>query len=220
MAAGITNVGLPYGAIVGYVVDGLYQTQAEVDEYKNKYDVKFGVPGVGRLRYSDVNGDKVIDTKDQAYIGSNLPKLQYGLTLSATYKSWDLSLFFSGMFRDAYNTSKLYTDFFPLGEGLGNHSTRLLDAMNAFYDYEKTGVYNSRYAAPTTINTNSENLSSDWYMENGSYMKLKNVVLGYTFSDTILQKINARTARVYLQAQYIFTLTKFTGPDPESLGFP
>ena len=81
MAAGITNVGLPYGAIVGYVVDGLYQTQAEVDEYKNKYDVKFGVPGVGRLRYSDVNGDKVIDTKDQAYIGSNLPKLQYGLTL-------------------------------------------------------------------------------------------------------------------------------------------
>lgn len=220
MAAGITNVGLPYGAIVGYVVDGLYQTQAEVDEYNNKYDVKFGVPGVGRLRYSDVNGDKVIDTKDQAYIGSNLPKLQYGLTLSATYKNWDLSLFFSGMFRDAYNTSKLYTDFFPLGEGLGNHSTRLLDAMNAFYDYEKTGVYNSRYAAPTTINTNSENLSSDWYMENGSYMKLKNVVLGYTFSDTILQKIHARSARVYLQAQNIFTLTKFTGPDPESLGYP
>ena len=154
MAAGITNVGLPYGAIVGYVVDGLYQTQAEVDEYNNKYDVKFGVPGVGRLRYSDVNGDKVIDTKDQAYIGSNLPKLQYGLTLSATYKNWDLSLFFSGMFRDAYNTSKLYTDFFPLGEGLGNHSTRLLDAMNAFMImkrpvYTTAGMLPPRQSIPT-----------------------------------------------------------------------
>ena len=219
-AANITNVGLPYGAYVGYVVDGLFRTQAEVDEYKQKYDVEFGAPGVGRLRYSDVNGDGKINTNDVAYIGSDNPKLQFGLNFGAKYKGFDLTLFFNGMIRDAYNTSKVYTDFFPLGEGLGNHSTRLLEAMNAYYEYEKTGVYDCKYAAPTTINSNNENSTSSWYMEDGSYLKLKNVVLGYTLPEKAIKKLKLRQARVYLQAQNVFTLTKYTGPDPESLGYP
>ena len=220
MAANITNVGLPYGAHVGYIVDGLFRTQQEVDEYKNRYTVNFGAPGVGRLRYSDVNGDNIIDTKDIAYIGSDLPKVQFGLNFSASWKGFDLTMFFNGMIRDAYNSSKLYTDFFPLGEGLGNHSTRLLEAMDAYYEFEKTGVYNSKYAAPTTINTNSEDLSSSWYMEDGSYIRLKNVVLGYTIPQNLLDNVKIRQARVFLQAQNVFTLTKFTGPDPEALGYP
>lgn len=219
-AANITNVGLPYGAYVGYVVDGLFKTQAEVDEYMTKYDVQYGAPGVGRLRYSDVNGDGKITTSDVAYIGSDNPKVQFGLNFGARYKGFDLTLFFNGMIRDAYNASKVYTDFFPLGEGLGNHSTRLLEAMDAYYEYEKTGVYDCKYAAPTTINSNNENSTSSWYMEDGSYLKLKNVVLGYTLPESALRKIKVRQARVFLQAQNVFTITKFTGPDPESLGYP
>ena len=220
MAAGITNVGLPYGGRAGYVTDGVFRTQAEVDEYLGKYEVNFGVPGVGRVKYVDVNKDNIIDTKDQAYIGSDLPKLQYGLNFSASWRGFDLSLFFNGMFRDAYNTSKLYTDFFPLGEGLGNHSTRLLKAMDAFYEFEKTGVYDCEYAALTTINKNSENLSSTWYVEDGSYIRLKNVVLGYTIPDNVLKSLRLRSARVYIQGQNLLTFTRYTGPDPEALGYP
>ena len=219
-AANVTNVGLPYGARVGYDTDGVFRTQAEVDEYVGKYDVQFGVPGVGRVKYLDVNGDGVISTADQKYIGSDLPLVQYGLNLSASWKGFDLSLFFNGMVRDAYNTSKLYTDFFPLGEGLGNHSTRLLDATKAYYEFEKTGVYNSKYAAPSTINKNSENLTSDWYVEDGSYLRLKNIVLGYTLPDNLLRTLKLRSARVYIQGQNLLTFTKYTGPDPEALGYP
>jgi hypothetical protein len=79
MAAGITNVGLPYGGRIGYITDGVFRTDAEVDEYLNAYDVQFGVPGVGRIKYTDVNGDGKITTSDQAYIGSDLPVFQGGL---------------------------------------------------------------------------------------------------------------------------------------------
>lgn len=219
-AANISNVGLPYGGLVGYVVDGLFRTQAEVDEYNSKYDVQYGIPGVGRLRYADVNGDGIINTSDQDYIGSNNPKLQFGLNFSAAYKGWDFSLFFSGMIRDAYNSSKLYTDFFPLGEGLGNHSTRLLDAVKGYEDFVKTGTYTSKYPAVSTIDTNREGVQNSWYMEDGSFIKMKNLVVGYTLPKQTLDKTRIKSARVYLQTQNLFTLTKYTGPDPESLGYP
>ncbi len=220
MAAGVTNVGLPYGGRLGYITDGVFRTQAEVDAYKSEYEVKFGAPGVGRIRYTDVNKDGVINTSDQAYIGSDLPVLQGGINFSANYKNFDFTMFFGGMVRKAYNTSKLYTDFFPLGEGLGNHSTRLLDAMNGYYDYVATGTYTSDYAALTTLNVNNENLASDWYVEDGSFLKLKNLVVGYTFTNNLLKTLRLRSARVYLQAQNLFTLTNYTGPDPENLGYP
>ena len=220
MAAGITNVGLPYGGRIGYITDGVFRTDAEVDDYLNAYDVQFGVPGVGRIKYTDVNGDGKITTSDQAYIGSDLPVFQGGLNFSASYKNFDISMFFNGMIRKAYNTSKLYTDFFPLGEGLGNHSTRLLDAMQGYYDYLATGTYTSNYAALTTLNVNNENLASDWYVEDGSFLKLKNLVIGYTIPENVLKTLKLRSARVYLQAQNVFTLTNYSGPDPEALGYP
>ena len=218
--AGVTNVGLPYGGRVGYVTDGVFHTQKEVDDYMATYTVSGRAPGVGRIKYVDVNGDKTIDAKDQQYIGSDLPKVQFGLNFSAAWKGFDLALFFNGMIRDVYNTSKLYTDFFPLGEGLGNHSTRLVEAMNAYYEYEKTGTYNCKYAAPTTINSNNENQTSDWYVENGSYLRLKNVVLGYTIPANVLRAVKIRSARVFLQGQNLLTFTKYTGPDPEATGYP
>ena len=218
--AGVTNVGLPYGGRVGYVTDGVFHTQKEVDEYNAKYTVTGRAPGVGRIKYVDVNGDNTIDAKDQKYIGSDLPKVQFGLNFNAAWKGFDLALFFNGMIRDVYNTSKLYTDFFPLGEGLGNHSTRLVEAMNAYYEYEKTGTYNCKYAAPTTINKNNENQTSDWYVENGSYLRLKNVVLGYTLPANVVRTLHLRNARVFLQGQNLLTFTKYTGPDPEATGYP
>lgn len=212
-----TIVGQPFGSWMGYKTNGLFRTQAEVDEYNAKYDVRLGQPGVGRIRYEDVNGDNVIDTSDMTWLGSDQPKVIAGLNLGASYKGFDLSLFFNGMVRDAYNNSKTYMNFFQLWTG--NHSTRLLEAMNAWTAYEQTGVYNSNIPALTVVDNNNESRLSEYYIENGSYIKLKTLTLGYTFPTEMMKKIRVNNLRLYFQAQNLFTITGYTGADPEGLGF-
>ena len=214
---GKSIVGHSFGSWMGYKTDGVFHTQAEVDEYNQKYDVQFGKPGVGRIKYLDVNNDGKITTDDQTWLGSDQPKFIGGLNLSASYKGFDLSLFFNGMVRDAWNNSKYYTDLFQCWNG--NHSTRLLDAMNAWTEYEKIGVYNSNVPALTTLDSNNENRSSEFYIEDGSFIKLKTLTLGYTLPKYLLEKVNIRNARVYFQAQNLFTITGYTGADPEGLGY-
>lgn len=213
-----TLVGQAFGSWMGYKTDGIFHTQEEVDAYKKKYDVQFGDPGIGRIKYMDVNGDNKINTNDRTWLGSDNPKVIAGLTLGASWKGFDLSMFFNGMIRDAYNNSKYYTDLFQCWSG--NHSTRLLDAMKAYTNFEKTGYYNSEIPALTTLNSNNENQVSEFYIEDGSYIKLKSLTLGYTFPQSVLEKMKLRHARVYFQAQNLFTLTNYTGADPEGLGYP
>ena len=214
---GQSIVGQAFGSWMGYKTDGVFRTQEEVDEYNKKYDVQFGKPGVGRIKYVDVNNDGKITTDDQTWLGSDQPKFIGGLNLSASYKGFDLSLFFNGMVRDAWNNSKYYTDLFQCWNG--NHSTRLLDAMNAWTEYEKTGVYNCDTPALTTVDSNNESRGSEFFIEDGSFIKLKTLTLGYTLPKSLLQKISLRNARVYFQAQNLFTITGYTGADPEGLGY-
>ncbi len=210
-------VGQPYGSWMGYKSDGLFKTQEEVDEYTEKYDVQVGSSSVGRIRYKDLNDDYIIDSSDQTWLGSDNPKIAGGLNLSCSYKGFDLSMFINGMIRDAWNNSKYYTDLFQCWTG--NHSTDLLKAMKASQDFETTGYYNSDIPALTTVDNNNESRSSDFYVENGSFVKLKSLTLGYSIPRTALSKLKMRTARVYFQAQNIFTLTGYTGADPEGLGY-
>ena len=214
----ITNVGHPLGSWLGYKTDGLFRTQAEVDDYISRYEVQYGAPGVGRLRYVDTNGDNVINAKDRIFMGSDQPKFIGGLNFSANWKGFDLSLFFNGMVRQAWNNSKFYTNLWAYWSG--NHSTRLLEAYDAWENYEKTGRYDSDIPALTTSGSNNENGSSDFFVENGSYLKLKTLTLGYTLPEKVLEKCHLRNLRVYLQAQNLFTITSYTGADPEGLGFP
>lgn len=213
-----TLVGQAFGSWMGFETDGIFHTQEEVDAYKAKYDVQFGDPGVGRIKYVDANGDNKINTNDRVWLGSDNPKVIAGLTLGANWKGFDLSMFFNGMIRDAYNNAKYYTDLFQCWSG--NHSTRLLEAMNAYANFEKTGYYNSEIPALTTLNSNNEHEVSRFYIEDGSYIKLKSLTLGYTFPQPMLEKMKIRHARVYFQAQNLFTLTNYTGADPEGLGYP
>lgn len=214
---GKSIVGQPYGSWMGYKTDGVFRTQDEVDAYKQQYDVQIGAPGVGRIKYLDINGDNKINTADQTWLGCDRPKFTAGLNLAASYKGFDLSLFFNGMIRDVWNNSKYYTDLFQCWNG--NHSTRLLDAMNAWTEYEKTGVYNCDTPALTALDNNNENRSSEFYIENGSFIKLKTATLGYTLPQSLLSKIHLRRARVYVQGQNLFTITGYTGADPEGLGY-
>jgi TonB-linked SusC/RagA family outer membrane protein len=213
-----TLVGQPLGSWMGYKTDGLFRTQAEVDEYKSKYTIEIGDPGVGRIRYLDVNGDDRISSNDRTWLGSDNPQIIGGINFNFGYKGFDMSLFFNGMIRDAYNNAKYYTDIFQ--GWTGNHSTRLLDAMDAWTDYESTGVYNGKYPSLTVSNSNSETRTSEWFIENGSYIKLKSLSIGYTLPTSVVKKLSMRHARIYLQSQNLLTLTKYTGADPEGLGYP
>lgn len=214
---GQSIIGQPYGSWMGYKTNGVFRTQDEVEAYMKQYDVQIGAPGVGRIKYLDVNNDGKINTADQTWLGSDQPKFTAGLNLSASYKGLDLSLFFNGMIRDAWNNSKYYTDLFQCWSG--NHSTRLLVAMNAWTEYEKTGVYNCDTPALTALDNNNENRSSEFYIEDGSFIKLKTATLGYTLPQRLLSKIHLRRGRVYVQCQNLFTITGYTGADPEGLGY-
>ena len=213
----LTIVGQPFGSWMGYKTDGLFRTKKEVYDYMTTYDVRIGDPDVGRIKYVDVNGDKIIDTSDQTWLGSDQPKVIAGLNIGASWKGFDLSMFFNGMVRDAYNNSKFYTDLFQLWSG--NHSTRLLEAMDAWKEYEATGVYNCDIPALTASDTNNEGRLSEYFIEDGSYIKMKNLTFGYTFPKKITDKIKLNNFRVYFQAQNLFTITKYTGADPENLGY-
>ena len=121
------------------------------------------------------------------------------------------------MIRDAYNNSKTYTDFFQLWTG--NHSTRLLEARDAWTAYEQTGVYTSDIPALTVVDNNNESRLSEYYIENGSYIKLKTLTLGYTFPQEMVKKARLSNLRLYFQAQNLFTITGYQGADPEGLGY-
>ncbi|RXF70558.1 TonB-dependent receptor [Arcticibacter tournemirensis] len=203
----LSIVGQPAGSWLGYKTNGLYRTTEELNDGINQPG-----KGLGRIRYVDVNDDKVIDDKDRVWLGSDQPKFTGGLNVAVSYKAFDFAFFLNGMIRDAYNNAKFYTDFFQLWTG--NHGTRLLDAWNP------TTNYDSSIPALTAVNLNDEGRLSDYFIENGSYLKLKNIQLGYTLPSSVAGRLNIKNLRVYLQGQDLFTITKYKGADPEGLGYP
>lgn len=200
-------VGQPYGSWMGYKTNGLYRTEEDLED-----GIDQPGKGLGRIRYADINGDKIIDEKDRTWLGSDQPKFIGGLNVALSYKSFDFSFFLNGMVRDAWNDARFYTDFFQLWTG--NHGTRLLDA----WDDERN--FNSNIPALTAVNLNDEGRASDYFIEDGSYIKMKNIQLGYTLPKNISERLSMRNFRVYLQAQNLFTITNYTGADPEGLGYP
>lgn len=200
-------IGQSLGSWLGYRTNGLYKTEADLND-----GIDQPGKGLGRIRYVDINGDKKIDDNDRDWLGSDQPKFIGGLNLGATYKAFDFAMFINGMVRNAYNNSKFYTDFFQLWTG--NHSTTLLDAWDAATNFD------SDVPALTAVNRNDEGRLSQYFIENGSYAKLKNLQVGYTLPTNMAQKIKARNLRVYLQGQDLLTITRYKGADPEGLGYP
>ena len=215
---GHTLVGQSLGSWMGFKTDGVFHSQEEVDQYYQNYQVEFGKPDVGRIKYVDANGDGKINYNDRTWLGVDLPKAQFGLTLGARWKDFDMNMFFSSIIRDAFNNSKFYTDLFQCWNG--NHGTRLLDAANAYDNYLQTGYYDCDTPAPTTDNSNNEQEVSQFYLENGSFLRLKTLTLGYSLPQPLRDKLKMQNARVYVQAQNLFTITPYTGADPEGLGYP
>jgi hypothetical protein len=200
-----TIIGHSINSIYGYVADGLFTSQDQVTNSAAQPG-----KGIGRIRYKDLNGDGVIDNKDMDYISNGNPDFMYGLNVNLSYKNFDLALFFQGVQGiKVYNSYKNYTDFTSIWPGT-NWGTRTLNAWSP----TNTG---STIPALTLVDRNNEARTSTYYLENGSYMKLRNAQIGYNLKDA-LRKIKVQRARIYIQANNLFTIKSksFTATDPEN----
>ncbi|MBD2714359.1 TonB-dependent receptor [Microvirga sp. STR05] len=201
----VTRLGHSINAVYGYVADGLFQNEGDVTNHATQVGA-----APGRIRYKDLNGDGKVDNFDQTWITEGVPDFSYGLNLGAGYKGFDLQLFFQGVQGiDAFNNAKFRTDFASLASG-ENWGERLLDAWTP----TNTG---STIPAATLINTNNEGRASTYFIENASYMKLRNLQLGYSLPASFVSRIKLQGVRVYVQGQNLFTIKskEYTGADPE-----
>ncbi len=218
LASGVPYITTDYGRIepghamnefYGYVADGIFHNQSEVDLYNKTVTSGDLQPAPGRIRYKDVNGDGTIDANDRTYIGSPNPKFNYGLNLSSGYKGLDASVFFSGVYGNKiFNEDKKYS---VLGLFASNYSTEVLNAWTP-------SNQNSNIPALQQTLTNNEGRTSSYYVESGSYLKIKSIVIGYTLPKGMMSRIGIQSIRFYLQGQNLFTFTKYSGMDPESVG--
>jgi TonB-linked SusC/RagA family outer membrane protein len=203
-------VGQPLNTFFGYNVIGLFQSAADVTSSPAQ-------PGAapGRFKYEDVNGDKVIDANDRKVIGDPNPDFTYGFNLGVEYKNFDLQAFFYGVAgKDIFNTTRWWTDFSP-GGFPGGRSKRAL--------YESWLPDGSRPNATTPIQERSlvENgfsqsvAPNSYYVENGSFFRMRNLQIGFTIPESISSKAKISRARIYIQGTNLFTITKYTGMDPD-----
>lgn len=204
-------LGRPLGSFYGYVADGIFQNQEEVDAHVNQTG-----KGIGRIRYKNVNDeDNEINDLDRTWIGSPHPDFSYSLNIALQYKGFDLTAYFQGVQGiDVHNWLKAQTDFWSVDDVNSNKGRRLLDAWTP----QNTG---STIPALQTINTNDEGRFSTYFIEDGSYMKLRNLSLGYTLPADIVSKMKMNRLRFYVSGQNLFTVKSkdFTGVDPENAGW-
>lgn len=198
-----TEAGQALSTFYGYKIAGIFQTQAEVDAAP-----KFGTYNrVGVWKLTDVNNDGVINSSDRTFLGSPIPKFQIGTDIILKYKAFDFNAFlFWNYGNKIFNYTKWFTD---LRGFVGGVSSR---ALTDSWSPQNTGgtlpILNSNDAV-------SGQLSTDYYIEPGSYLRFRQVQLGYTLPGSIAKKIGLRRARVYVQGQNLFTITKYSGPDPD-----
>jgi TonB-linked SusC/RagA family outer membrane protein len=201
-------------SLYGYVADGLFQSQAEIDAHATQIGA-----APGRIRYKDLNGDTKIDSKDRTWIGVQNPDLEFGTTVGLTWKNFDFTVFFNGVFGKDLNVSgwKSWTDFYFLGTVGENYGTRMLDAWTP----TNTG---STIPALAVNNYNDEGRFSTYFVESGSYIKIRNAELGYNLPTDFVNPLKIQHARLSLRADNIVTLMKtwgdnaYTGLDPETPG--
>lgn len=196
----------PYGSIVGYVVDGLFQNREEV--------LSSGQDNarVGGLKYADLDGNGIINEWDQTWIFSPVPDFSWGLNIELAYKNVDFTMFWQGVAgQDVYNNQKFQTDFFSITDPGSNKGSRMLNAWTQ-------GNTSSTIPALTTNNTGNEGRASTYFVENGSYAKLRQVQLGYKLPKSLMEKLHMHTARVYVSGQNLLTLKSsgLTCSDPEN----
>jgi TonB-linked SusC/RagA family outer membrane protein len=207
----ITKAGLPFGSFYGYKVLGIFATDAQAASQI----VNGNTAHAGDLIFEDIDHNGKINSADQQVIGNPNPKLVYGINMHFNYKGFDLALLFNGVagvqlfngvkayeqypFADGNTTSQVFNDSFINGNGLTSQPRLGVPVTGGF-----TLDPNQNY---TSVNS--------YFVENGDYLKLKNAQLGFTFSNKVLEKARIKSARLFIMANNVFTITKYKGLDPE-----
>jgi len=197
------QVGQPAFYFYGYDFDGIFQTAQEAESYMGGSEHAFNSATAGDFRIKDTNGDGKINADDKTNIGNPFPKMTLGFDLSASYKGFDLNVFVAGVYGNKIYNTNLF-DLVGM-DRLFNSDVRVLDRWtesNHSNTIPRAGTVASNVAA------------SDRFVENGSYTKLKNITLGYTVPGSLLKNKLAKV-RIYVSAQNLICLTKYSGLDPE-----
>ncbi len=216
----LTTVGQPVGAFFLIPMAGIFQTNDEASNYKNsKGTVIEPYASAGDVKYTDTNDDGIIDSKDRVYVGSPFPTLQYGLNLGAGYKNFDVSVFLQGVSgNQIFNNTKVALENY---NGPSNYEADVqpwspTNPSNSVPRAQQGGSADARLAAAAS--QNALYATTRW-LENGAYMRLKNVQVGYTFPKSVLSRVPAiGSLRVYVTGRNIVTFTKYSGFDPEIVG--
>jgi TonB-linked SusC/RagA family outer membrane protein len=227
-----TDIGHPIGAFYVYRTDGIYRSEEEIlamNVLKPNGTYSKFAPNAkpGDIRYKDLNGDGYLTSDDREYAGSPIPKYEYGLSINLEYKGFDLNMFFQGVWGNKiYNENRVWT------EGMFGNWNASTDVLNRYRadsititsitaDKRKIQIFypaNTDTDVPRAIATdpNKNTLKgSDRFLEDGSYLRLKTLTLGYTVPNSIVKKLKMSKLRIYLTCQNLLTFTKYTGYDPE-----
>jgi TonB-linked SusC/RagA family outer membrane protein len=224
-----TVVGKPIGEFYGYIFDGVFATANDfkthalpVDQSGKPYPISKSGGGIwyGDRMYKDLNGDGIIDSRDQTYLGSPYPKFQFGFNNSFTYKDFDLNIFFSGSVGNKLYNQLSITQNNP--QSNTNYFTSVLNyARTALINPngDPTNVNNVYVTNPNTTivglrndNTNENLRPSNLSIQDGSFVRCKNITLGYTLPKNLLSKM---LIRLYVNVSNAFIITKYSGMDPE-----
>jgi hypothetical protein len=196
--------GQPLSAFYAYQMNGYFSTTAEA----NASNQAGAAPG--RFKFADINGDGKIDPSDRKFLGSPIPKFTYGLNLTLAYKSWSLNAFFYGKYGNKIaNFSKWYNNFYQSFSDAALSKNVLNAWTPALGNGAKTPILESASNFSTNATANS------WYLESGSYLRLKNLQINYQVPAAFINKLGIQRFRIYAQAVNLFTITKYTGKDPE-----
>ncbi len=207
------QVGHSVSEFFGYQVAGLWQTAQEVTDANavdgNAATIFQDGAEPGFFRYADLNGDGVITPDDRTFIGNPNPKFTYGLNLGLTYKAFDLTAFFVGSEgNDVFNYNKWWLDFFPSFQ-----NQKSTDLLYNSWTPENPGATTPKASGKSNFSTNTQ--SSSYYIEDGSFFRMRTLQIGYTVPQTLSSKIGINRARIYVQGVNLFTATKYSGLDPD-----
>ena len=200
-----TAVGQSIQAFYGWQVEGIFQDAADV----SKHAKQTAGTAPGDLKFKDLNNDGVINNNDRQFLGSFIPKATYALNLGANYKNFDLSIFFQGV-----TGNKIYNATRVITEGMIRFFNAGTQVLNAWTPANK----NTNIPRAVSSDPNQNARPSTRFLEDGSYLRLKNVMLGYSVPAASLQSITkgvVKNLRIYVSGQNILTFTKYTGYDPE-----
>ena len=200
-----TAVGQSYNSFFGFKTNGIFQNQAEIDNYVNSEGQVIQPNAVpGDFKWVDMDDSGSIDTDDRTFLGSSIPKYTYGLTLNLDYKNFDLLIFTQGA-----AGNKIFQGLRRLDITNANYQTKALERWTG------EGTSNTFPRLSNSDNNNNFSNPSDFYLEKGDYFRVKTVQLGYTLPQDVIGQFGLSRLRVYLTGENLFTFTKYTGYDPE-----